>query len=155
MRCLRVLLTIGEILKAAQNGDRLNINCHPTTSGSSHLLKGVFLGYFRRAEVRKPWNSRRFLADCGSVPGANYLIISLYYMVFIRLTSTIAKSATISHFESTGRSRAVVLEVSFQDCFVYDSVSIPPIDSETNRCGRRLAVQTSGQATLMFGFPRV
>jgi hypothetical protein len=44
----------------------------PTTSGSSHLLTGVLLGVSESDEVRNRLNSRCFLFDFGSVPGAIY-----------------------------------------------------------------------------------
>ncbi len=68
-----------------------------------------------RPQDKKPWESRRFPANFGCDMEVYYLIISMYYMVLIYLTSIIAKAATISHFESAGRPRAVVLGVSFQD----------------------------------------
>src|ERR1700722_15954999 len=55
-----------------------------------------------------------------SVPSrrAHYRIISMYYVIFTYSTSITAKSATIGHFESAGRSRAIALSICFQDCFI-------------------------------------
>ena len=62
-RLIESTLPAGEFL-------RPKVHCHSTTFGSSHLMKGCFWGYFKRAEVKTIWNSRRFLADFESVPGS-------------------------------------------------------------------------------------
>ena len=54
----------------------MDMNCHPTTSASSHLLKGVFLGVYE-AEIRNPLNCRPILNDFDSVPGSQLLFNGL------------------------------------------------------------------------------
>jgi hypothetical protein len=49
----------------------MDMNCHPTTSAGSHLLKGVLLGYLYEAEIRNPLNCRPILQDFDSVPGSH------------------------------------------------------------------------------------
>jgi hypothetical protein len=56
---------IGRIVEAD------DMNRHPTTSRSSDLLEGVFLGYGYSPEIRNHLNCRRFLCDFESGPGAN------------------------------------------------------------------------------------
>ena len=40
----------------------MDMNCHPTTSASNHLLEGVFLGYRYEAEIRNPLNFQPYSA---------------------------------------------------------------------------------------------
>ena len=65
--------------------------------------------------------------------GANYLIKSSYYMIFVYSISLVTKSATLAISNPPGDPSR------FYDCSISDS-------------GRRFAVQTSGQATFMFRF---
>ena len=48
----------------------MDMNSHPTTSGSSHLFEGVFLGVSIPNRNQKFLNCRGFLHDFGSVPGS-------------------------------------------------------------------------------------
>jgi hypothetical protein len=50
--------------------ERMDENCHPTTSGNSHLSGWVFLGYRRLTEIENAMNRGSLLSDFGSVPGS-------------------------------------------------------------------------------------
>jgi hypothetical protein len=54
-----------------QKGKRMDMNCHPATSGSSHLLEGVSLRVSVPEEIRNRLNCQCFLRDFGSVPGSH------------------------------------------------------------------------------------
>ena len=54
---------------------RQDASSHPTTSGSSQHLTGILLGVSHDIEIKKGWNSLRFLTDLGSVPGSHKISI--------------------------------------------------------------------------------
>lgn len=64
-------------------GKRMDMNCHPTTSASSHLLEGVFLGVSVRNRNQKSLKSPTFFDWFRICPGEP--VKSIYYASFLRI----------------------------------------------------------------------
>jgi hypothetical protein len=89
---------------------------HPTTSGSSHLLEGVFLGVSHSNKNQNALKLSMFVADFGSVPGSQLINglrrisrLTLKPFVWLFVRRRLARQAAVGlHHQSQASNHSTV-----------------------------------------------